>query len=235
MRIDLHNAVRGALALKETLQERREGEVALTQPCLGCGCVQWPRTKPATASLVSVGDIHCFHDCTSAKACRVLWPFEGERAGDYITPGQPLFRLFERCSKTQQSASERSRSIWPLAHHRAGYDIRLSDYCGCSYRGTVSGHQRPTPAVIAVDQLHRFLRVMAKRELHDYSLCDSDGGLRLLLRTPKLERLCGISLREIRFYGASSFQNHGGCVLQGLVAELPEGRRPTGAGDFDRA
>ena len=78
MRIDLHNAVRGALALKETLQERREGEVALTQPRLGCGCVHGARTKPATAGLVSVGDIHCFHDRTSAKACRVLWPSEGE-------------------------------------------------------------------------------------------------------------------------------------------------------------
>ena len=78
MRIDLHNAVRGALTFKETLQECREGEVALIQPCLGCGRVQWPRTKPATAGLVSVGDIHCFHGRTSAKACRVLWPSEGE-------------------------------------------------------------------------------------------------------------------------------------------------------------
>ena len=64
----------------------------------------------------------------------------------------------------------------------------------------------PTTAVLAIDQLHRLLRSVGLRHLHDDALFDADGQLRVIIPTPNGADFVQLTCREIRFYGASNFQ-----------------------------
>jgi uncharacterized membrane protein len=64
----------------------------------------------------------------------------------------------------------------------------------------------PTTAVLAIDQLHRLLRSVGLRHLHDDALFDADGQLRVIIPTPNWADFVQLTCREIRFYGASNFQ-----------------------------
>ncbi len=64
----------------------------------------------------------------------------------------------------------------------------------------------PTTAVLAIDQLHRLLRSVGLRHLHDDALFDADGQLRVIIPTPNWEDFVQLTCREIRFYRASNFQ-----------------------------
>ena len=64
----------------------------------------------------------------------------------------------------------------------------------------------PTTAVLALDQLHRLLRLVGRRHLHDNTLLDADGRLRLIFPTPDWDDFVQLSCREIRLYGAENFQ-----------------------------
>src|SRR4051794_23638227 len=64
----------------------------------------------------------------------------------------------------------------------------------------------PTTAVLALDQLHRLLRIVGQRHLHDDSLHDADGQLRLILPTPEWDDFVQLTCREIRLYGIENFQ-----------------------------
>ena len=82
--------------------------------------------------------------------------------------------------------------------------------------------------MIAIDQLQQLLRVVGHRELHDFGLSDSDGRLRVILRTPNWDDFVELAFREIRLYGAENFQiaRRLRAMVEGLAADLPEERRP---------
>ncbi|MFP3569768.1 DUF2254 family protein [Paraburkholderia sp. SIMBA_030] len=55
-----------------------------------------------------------------------------------------------------------------------------------------------TTAVLAVDQLHRLLRVVGKRSLHIEEIVDGSGRVRMILRTPDWEDFVYICFRFTR-------------------------------------
>jgi uncharacterized membrane protein len=84
----------------------------------------------------------------------------------------------------------------------------------------------PTTAVLAIDQLHRLLRVVGKRSLHVEEITDKSGQVRVILRTPNWEDFVHISFREIRQYGASSIQiaRRQRAAIENLIQNLPAHR-----------
>src|SRR6476661_9174862 len=64
----------------------------------------------------------------------------------------------------------------------------------------------PTTAVLAIDQLHRLLRDVGKRHLHDEQIMDDAGYLRVIFPTPNWDDFVQLACREIRLYGAENFQ-----------------------------
>lgn len=61
-------------------------------------------------------------------------------------------------------------------------------------------------AVLAIDQLHRMLRAVGKRELRTDELLGDFGHLRAIVRTPKWDDFVHLSLSEIRNCGTSNLQ-----------------------------
>ena len=64
----------------------------------------------------------------------------------------------------------------------------------------------PTTAVMAIDQLHRLLRVVGLRHLRNEELRDAAGKLRLVYLTPNWEDYVHLTCTEIRHCGAGSVQ-----------------------------
>ena len=86
----------------------------------------------------------------------------------------------------------------------------------------------PTTAVLAIDQLHRLLRAVGRRHLHDDVIRDNAGNPRVFFRTPDWEDFVQLACREIRFYGAENFQvaRRLRAMLENLEQVLPPARGP---------
>ena len=84
----------------------------------------------------------------------------------------------------------------------------------------------PTTAVLAIDQLHRLLRMVGLRDLRGEELRDEAGELRLVFRTPNWEDYVHLSCTEIRHCGAGSFQvmRRMRAMLENLTQTLPPHR-----------
>ena len=84
----------------------------------------------------------------------------------------------------------------------------------------------PTTAVLALDQLHRLLRMVGRRHLHDDAVYDDQENLRLILPTPNWDDFVELAFSEIRLYGASNFQiaRRLYAIIEGLMNDLPETR-----------
>ena len=84
----------------------------------------------------------------------------------------------------------------------------------------------PTTAVLAMDQIHRLLRVVGRRRLHGEQIRDAAGHVRVILRTPNWEDFVHIACNEIRACGAGSVQvpRRQRAMLENLIRTLPAHR-----------
>ena len=81
----------------------------------------------------------------------------------------------------------------------------------------------PTTAVLALDQIHRLLRIVGNRQLRSESIADAAGVLRVIYRTPNWEDFVHLSCHEIRAYGAGNVQvaRRMRALFDNLVSSLP--------------
>jgi uncharacterized membrane protein len=86
----------------------------------------------------------------------------------------------------------------------------------------------PTTAVLALDQLHRLLRVVGRRRLRSEVIPDRAGEPRVIYRTPNWEDYVNVACTEIRACGAGNLQvaRRLRAMLDDLIATLPARRRP---------
>ena len=84
----------------------------------------------------------------------------------------------------------------------------------------------PTTAVLALDQIHRLLRVVATRQLDTGRVHDRAGELRLAYRTPDWEDFVSLAITEIRHFGRDSIQvvRRLRAMLENLIEAVPPGR-----------
>jgi uncharacterized membrane protein len=162
------------------------------------------------------------------------------RVGDFLASGEPLFRLYGGAAGIDDGklraavafGPERTLEQDPMFAFRILVDIAL--------KALSPAINDPTTAVLAMDQVHRLLRVVGRRRLSGDAIVDARGAVRLLVRTPDWEDYVHIACREIRACGAGSVQvaRRMGAMLDDLVRLLPESRRPaleTERGLLDRA
>jgi uncharacterized membrane protein len=86
----------------------------------------------------------------------------------------------------------------------------------------------PTTAVVAIDQLHRLLRVVGQRHLRVEQIRDGSGQVRVIFRTPNWEDFVHLAFCEIRHYGAENMQiaRRLRAMIENLIKTLPEFRHP---------
>jgi uncharacterized membrane protein len=148
------------------------------------------------------------------------------QVGDFVAVGDPIFRLYggavaiddDKLRTAGALGPERTLEQDPMFAFRILVDIAI--------KALSKAINDPTTAVVAIDQLHRLLRMVGKRELRNENVSDGEGRLRAILRTPNWEDFVHLVFCEIRFYGAENMQiaRRLRAMNENLVQSLPEHR-----------
>lgn len=148
------------------------------------------------------------------------------QVGDFVAVGEPLFHLYGAAAgiddrRLRQAAvlgPERTLEQDPMFAFRILVDIAI--------KALSPAINDPTTAVLALDQLHRLLRMVGKRPLRNDQILDDAGQLLVILRTPNWEDFVHVAFSEIRHYGAENMQvaRRLRAMIENLLQSLPEHR-----------
>ncbi len=146
--------------------------------------------------------------------------------GDFVGKEEPLFELYGDVSGIDENilvssinfGIERTLEQDPTFAFRIILDIAL--------KALSPAINDPTTAVLAIDQLHRLLRSVGKRNLRTDNITDESGKLRVIFRTPNWEDFVNLACTELRRYGADSIQvvRRLRAMIENLIRSLPEDR-----------
>ena len=161
-----------------------------------------------------------------AQSCDGLIEFVPQ-VGDFVSVDEPLFnlhggaRLIDDATLRASVAfgSERTIDQDPTFAFRIVVDIAI--------RALSPAINDPTTAVLAIDQLHRMLRAVGRRNLRTDEIRDGSGKLRLIFRTPNWEDFVHLAFSEIRSCGSNNLQivRRLRAMIENLVPTLPADRQ----------
>jgi uncharacterized membrane protein len=150
------------------------------------------------------------------------------QVGDFVATDEPLFLLYGGAAAVDDATlrttvafgRERTLEQDPMFAFRILVDIAL--------KALSPAINDPTTAVLALDQVHRLLRVLGKRQLHGELVFDAAGRPRVIFRTPNWEDYVHVACNEIRACGANNTQiaRRLRAMLENLVDSLPPHRHP---------
>ncbi len=148
------------------------------------------------------------------------------QVGDFVSVDEPLFNLYGGVRSIEEHAlrasvafgSERTIDQDPTFAFRIVVDIAI--------RALSPAINDPTTAVLAIDQLHRMLRAVGKRNLRTDEIADRAGKLRLIFRTPNWEDFVHLAFSEIRSCGSNNLQivRRLRAMIENLMQTLPTHR-----------
>ena len=150
------------------------------------------------------------------------------QVGDFVAVDEPLFKLYggalavndETLRSTMEFGSERTLEQDPTFAFRIVIDIAL--------KALSPAINDPTTAVLAIDQLHRLLRLVGKRHLRTDEISDASGRLRVIFPTPNWEEFVHLTFSEIRQCGSNNLQivRRLRAMIENLIQTLPSHRQP---------
>ena len=150
------------------------------------------------------------------------------QVGDFVAAGEPLFVLHGGAmaidDRVVQSSvafgPERTLEQDPMFAFRIIVDIAL--------KALSPAINDPTTAVLALDQVHRLLRLVGQRKLRGEVIVDESGRPRVIFRTPNWEHYVQVACSEIRACGAGNLQvaRRMRAMLENLRKTLPAHRKP---------
>jgi uncharacterized membrane protein len=148
------------------------------------------------------------------------------QVGDFVATDEPLFVLHggatvidDRLLQTAVALGpERTLEQDPMFAFRMLVDIGL--------KALSPAINDPTTAVLAIDQVHRLLRAVGRRQLRGEAIPDDAGHPRVIFRTPNWGDYVDVACTEIRSCGANNVQiaRRLRALLGNLIKTLPERR-----------
>jgi len=148
------------------------------------------------------------------------------QVGDFVAVDEPLFNLYGGAAaiadRTLRAAAvlgpERTMEQDPTFALRIVIDIALKAFSPAI--------NDPTTAVLAIDQLHRLLRAVGRRNLRTDEILDKSGRLRVIFRTPSWEDFVSLAFSEIRQCGSNNLLivRRLRAMIENLVQTLPTHR-----------
>ncbi len=155
--------------------------------------------------------------------------------GDFVAVDEPLFNLYGGAQSIDGDTlralvafgSERTIDQDPTFAFRIVVDIAL--------KALSPAINDPTTAVLAIDQLHRMLRMVGKRHLRTDEILDRSGQLRVIFPTPNWEDFVHLAFSEIRACGSNDLQivRRLRAMIENLVQTLPAHRHTALLGELD--
>jgi uncharacterized membrane protein len=148
------------------------------------------------------------------------------QVGDFLASGEPLFRLHGGAASIADRKLEAAVALGPerTLEQDALFAFRIAVDIGL--KALSPAINDPTTGVLAIDQVHRLLRVVGARRLRGDAILGRDGELRVIFRTPDWEDFVHVACCEIRACGASNIQvaRRLRAMLDDLLRLLPRHR-----------
>lgn len=149
------------------------------------------------------------------------------QVGDFVALGDPLFSVRPAGRKIDADALRGMVAVGPerTLEQDPGFAFRIM--IDIASRALSPAINDPTTAVLALDQIHRELWHLGRKQLDQGRAFDERGEVRLVFPTPQWEDFVALAVSEIRLYGASSIQvaRRLRAMLEHLIGVLPEPRR----------
>jgi uncharacterized membrane protein len=157
------------------------------------------------------------------------------RVGDFVAVGEPLFRLHGNAARISDRTLRAQVALGPERTIEQDSTFAFRVIVDIGIKALSPAINDPTTGVLAIDQLHRLLRLVGRRHLHDDVLFDADGAPRLIFPTPDWQDFVELAVSEIRLYGAGNFQisRRLHAMIENLLSILPENRRPALKNELD--
>ena len=151
------------------------------------------------------------------------------RVGNFVPTGETLMRLYGGAKAIDDRMLRAQVAFGPERTIEQDSIFAFRVIVDMAIKALSKAINDPTTAVLAIDQLHRLLRSVGRRYLHDDAIFDADGTLRVISPTPNWDDFVQLSCREIRLYGAENFQvaRRLRAMIEDLVLIVPESRRST--------
>ena len=150
------------------------------------------------------------------------------RVGDFVAAGEPLFLMHGGTGTADERRLLGAVAFGPERTIEQDSTFAFRVIVDIAIKALSKAINDPTTAVLSIDQLHRLLRMVGRRHLHDEQISDSAGRLRVVFPTPNWEDFLQLAFCEIRLYGAENFQvaRRLRAMINNLMETLPEWRRP---------
>jgi uncharacterized membrane protein len=148
------------------------------------------------------------------------------QVGTFVTEGDAVFRIYGGGEALADDDLEHAVAIGPERTMEQDPAFAFRIVVDIAAKALSPAINDPTTGVLAIDQVHRLLRVVAGRKLDTGRVHDEDGKLRLAFRTPDWEDFVGLAVTEIRHFGRDSIQvvRRLRAMLESLVAVVPAHR-----------
>jgi uncharacterized membrane protein len=148
------------------------------------------------------------------------------QVGDFVAVGEPLFHLYGGATVIDDRILREAAVLGPERTLEQDAIFAPRILVDIAIKALSSAINDPTTAVLAIDQLHRLLRLVGKRDLRNETIFDAEGQSRVIMRTPNWEDFVHLAFREIRHYGAGNIQvaRRLRAMNENLVHSLPEHR-----------
>src|SRR6476620_186370 len=150
------------------------------------------------------------------------------RVGDFVAAGEPILLLHVGSGAFNERKVRESVAFGPERTIEQDSTFAFRVIVDIAIKALSKAINDPTTAVLAIDQLHRLLRDVGRRHLHDEQISDGAGRLRVIFPTPNWDDFVQLACREIRLYGAENFQiaRRMRAMIDNLMKALQESRLP---------
>ena len=151
------------------------------------------------------------------------------QVGDFLAVGEPLFVLHGGAMAIDDRAVQSSVAFGPERTLEQDPMFAFRIIVDIALKALSPAINDPTTAVLALDQVHRLLRLVGQRKLRGEVIVDESGRPRVIFRTPNWEHYVQVACSEIRACGAGNLQvaRRMRAMLENLRRTLPEHRHAT--------
>jgi uncharacterized membrane protein len=148
------------------------------------------------------------------------------QVGDFVAIDEPLFNLYGGAAVIEDRRLKAAVVFGPERTMEQDPTFALRIVIDIALKALSPAINDPTTAVLAIDQLHRLLRAVGKRNLRTDEILDKSGQLRVIVRTPNWEDFVSLAFSEIRQCGSNNLQivRRLRAMIENLVQTLPTHR-----------
>jgi uncharacterized membrane protein len=150
------------------------------------------------------------------------------RVGAFIAAGEPLVHLYAGTAGIADRVLRRSFAFGPERTIEQDPQFAFRILVDIAAKALSPAINDPTTAVIAIDQIHRLLRMIGDRELDTSASSGQPDRPGVVYRTPDWEDYVNLAVSEVRLYGASTMQvaRRLRAMLEHLLTVVPPHRQP---------